>query len=139
MSFTLDPQFLVGLQALADSAFPKRCSNCGRVYESVREFVADTVSIKQGITGAKAAVGDNEEVIVELYRNCVCGSTLMEFCANRRDQTERGLKRRQQFADLLQHLVAQGVPATEAHAELLKVLRGGDSELLRRYIRRPAQ
>ena len=74
-----DRCLLDGLQALADSAFPKRCNNCGRTFDSVRDFIAETVSVRNGISGAKASRGDDEEVIVELYRNCVCGSTLMDF------------------------------------------------------------
>lgn len=133
-----DLEFLAGLQALADSAFPKRCSYCGKVYETVQAFVAETVSVRQGISGAKASFGDNEEVIVELYRNCVCGSTLMDFFSDRRDHSERGVKRRQKFEELMQYLIAQGVPAVQARTELLSVLRGGTSQLLQRYIRRPA-
>ncbi len=131
-----DRCLLDGLQALADSAFPKRCNNCGRTFDSVRDFIAETVSVHNGISGAKASRGDNEEVIVELYRNCVCGSTLMDFFSDRRDQSESGLKRRQQFADLQQYLVARGVPDEQARKALLAVLRGGRSELLQQYIQR---
>ncbi|MCK9987662.1 MAG: hypothetical protein AzoDbin1_04134, partial [Azoarcus sp.] len=40
------------------------------------------------------------QVIVELFRNCVCGSTLMDCFRDRRDTSEAGLRRRARFGEL---------------------------------------
>ena len=57
--------------------------------------------------------------------------TLMDFFSERRDVSDKGLQRRRRFAELLEYLVAQGVAAVLARAELIKALRGEPSELLR--------
>jgi hypothetical protein len=118
-------QFLEGLQELYKSAFPRKCANCGRVYPNLEVFLAETYQLK-GRTGLLENAGcpeEGDEPIVELYRNCVCGSTMMEFFENRRDTSENGLRRRELFDDLLKQLVAQGVAVEDARKELLLMLR----------------
>ncbi|MBW9258478.1 MAG: hypothetical protein K1562_12765 [Candidatus Thiodiazotropha sp. (ex. Lucinisca nassula)] len=75
---------------------------------------------------------EGDEPIVELYRNCVCGSTLMEFFSDRRDTSENGLRRRQLFDDLLMQLVEMDITAEEARKELKQFIATGESELLRK-------
>ena len=119
-----------GLQALADSTFPKKCSSCGRAYETAEEFVAQTEAIQQK-SGLKQSIDDDDRPIVELYRNCVCGSTLMDFFDDRRDASESGLKRRKKFGELMDYLIERDIEAGTARAELLKVVRGQESEILK--------
>ena len=122
-----------GLKALADSAFPKVCANCGRTYQSAEDFLSQTQGLGSNKSGLKQSWDDNDTSIVEVFRNCVCGSTLMDFFSNRRDNSAEGLKRRQKFSELQDYLVTQGIQQDVARRELLKVLHGEASELLKAY------
>ena len=120
-----------GLRQLAESAFPKRCRSCGRIYQNAAEFVASTQPVAPDRSGLKQSLDDNDCVIVELFRNCICGSTLMDCFDNRRDPTSAGALRRQHFQRLLEQLAAKGIEPKIARRELLKVMQGQASELLR--------
>ncbi|MFZ2161585.1 MAG: hypothetical protein WAW02_05155 [Sideroxyarcus sp.] len=119
-----------GLRQLADSAFPKRCKLCGREYQNSAEFLAATQPVRTNSSGLKQSHDDDGHEIVELFRNCVCGSTLLESYWNRRDLTDAGIMRRKRFQDMVGKLVATGCPAETAHSELLKFVRGQPNELL---------
>jgi hypothetical protein len=112
-------ELMQGLQALADTSFPKKCANCGREYQSVEEYILETEGLEKGIK----AVEDEGEYFLEMYRNCVCGSTLMDFFQDRRDVSERGLKRRAAFGKVLDALVERGFERDIVRQELLKLLR----------------
>lgn len=127
--------FYAGLRELAESAFPKQCRNCGRVYQTAAEFVAATQPLAPDKSGLKQSLDDDGRAIVELFRNCVCGSTLMDCFNDRRDLSDTGLKRRKRFGELLAFLEQQGVAHATGRAELLKVVRGQSSELLKRFIK----
>jgi hypothetical protein len=118
-----------GLQALSDSAFPKRCSRCGRQYDSPTDFVRHSRPPRNG-SGFKSGYDDDETPLLQLFRNCECGSTLMDFFNDRRDTSERGQKRRQLFGELLEALEQQGLPPEEARPELRKLMNGEHSERL---------
>lgn len=122
-----------GLHALRKSAFPKHCANCGRTFDTAEQFLAETESIRDGLSGLKQSYDDDDSPIIELYRNCVCGSTLMDFFSDRRDFSERGVQRRKRFGELLEYLMGSGMERELARTELLKVLRGEKSELLQQY------
>lgn len=126
-------QFLQGLQALAESAFPKRCANCGRVYQSADDFLSQTRHIAADKSGLKSSTDDDGKVIVEVFRNCICGSTLMDVFNDRRDLSPKGLARREKFDELLEYLLQQGLDFDTARTELLKVLRGEQSEILKQF------
>jgi hypothetical protein len=125
-----DPKLVAGLTALAEASFPKRCATCGAVYEDVHEYTQRTVPISSTRSGLKQSCDDDGRTIVELFRNCACGSTLMDFFGDRRDMSDAGARRRQRFAELLTYLVSAGLEGGVARAELLKVMRGGASEIL---------
>lgn len=125
----LDLSLFADLQALANTAFPKRCNTCGRVFNTPEEFVRETESIR-GVSGFKSACDDDGRPMVELFRNCPCGSTLMDAFRDRRDTSEAGLRRRTKFGELVERLVVRGIARDVARAELLKILRGEGSELL---------
>lgn len=114
-------EFLTGLQALAENAFPKCCANCGLMYNSVEEYIKKTKKIAN--KNSIKAIEDEDCNFLELYRNCVCGSTLMDFFHDRRDLSERGLKRREAFGKVLQYLIDIGINPYTARVELLKLLR----------------
>lgn len=127
-----DPTLVAGLRALAEASFPKRCANCGAVYEDVHDYAQRTAPISSARSGLKQSRDDDGRTIVELFRNCACGSTLMDFFGDRRDLSDAGARRRQRFAELLTYLVGAGLDGVVARAELLKVMRGEASEILAR-------
>lgn len=129
----MDSTLFAGLKELAHGAFPKRCANCGRLYESAVDYLQATQPIKPEISGLKQSQDDDGSVIVEVFRNCACGSTLMDIFNNRRDVSEAGLYRRRRFGELLDYLVKEGLEAGLARGELLKVLRGEGSPVLRNF------
>lgn len=116
--------FFEGLQALAASAFPKHCGYCGRVFATAQEFMRQTESVRKDITGLKQSFDDDSVAIVEAYRNCVCGSTLMDFFSDRRDITGAGARRRELFEKLLPHLQEKGMTMAAARGYLLALMRG---------------
>lgn len=119
-----------GLRQLADSAFPKRCKFCGREYLNSAEFLAATRPLRTNVSGLKQSHDDDGHEIVELFRNCVCGSTLLESFWNRRDLSDEGIMRRKRFRDMTAKLVTAGCSADTARGELLKFMRGQPNELM---------
>jgi hypothetical protein len=130
MDILEDSGLFAGLNALAESAFPKRCNNCGRMFESAEQFLRETRKIQGNRSGLKQSLDDNDNLIVEVYRNCPCGSTLMDFFSDRRDFSRVGLERREKFGKLMGQLLTYGWSHDSARAELLKILRGEKSELI---------
>lgn len=125
----LDRYLFKDLKALSESSFPKKCSSCGKVYESSEQFVRKTADIA-GRSGLKSSQNDGGDQIVELFRNCICGSTLMECFNDRRDPSKAGLKRRELFGRLMAMLEKKRVPADQARSELLKLIHGQQSQVL---------
>jgi hypothetical protein len=117
-------EFFEGLRELAESAFPKRCRNCGKEYQNATEYLTATQPLRADISGLKQSRDDDGLAIVDLFRNCICGSTLLESFKNRRDLREEGITCRKRFDDMVDKLVASGWPAESARAELLKLMRG---------------
>ncbi|RZA07435.1 MAG: oxidoreductase [Moraxellaceae bacterium] len=127
----LDKRIYDGLKALAANAFPKWCAQCGAVYTSAEDFFTKTQphNCKSGLVEATDEEG---YTVVGLYRACSCGHELTGFFDDRRDWSETGLKRRQKFGALLDYVVERGVERSVARQELLKVLRGYSSDILRK-------
>ncbi|MDX1754624.1 MAG: hypothetical protein R3175_01025 [Marinobacter sp.] len=118
-----------GLQALSDGTFPKKCNNCGRWFDSAETFIAQSESVSSG-SGLKKSLDDDDQPVVMLFRNCVCGSTLMDFFADRRSTTASGARRRAQFDELLQVLQRRGLTSAEARTELRRLMKGQASARL---------
>ncbi|MFP4475170.1 MAG: hypothetical protein ACLFOY_06385 [Desulfatibacillaceae bacterium] len=125
----LKTDFYAGLTELVEDAFPRECSNCGRLYKSAEEFIEQTEAIR-GRSGLTEYPGQEGKSAIYLFRNCVCGSTLMELFRDRRDLSLRGQKVREKFAQLMEILGAFGLDLDEARAELLKLLSGEESQVL---------
>ncbi len=123
-----------GLRALQADSFPKRCRCCGVVYESEKDFIRRTRRLfrNSGLCGETRG----ENLFVHLYRNCRCGSTLLEFFQNRRDQTEAGLVRREKFQRILDQLTSMGWDEAIAREEVQKILQGERSSLLEIFLTR---
>lgn len=116
--------FCEGLRALAAAAFPKHCNCCGRVFATAEEFMRQTQSVRKNITGLKQSFDDSNVAIVEAFRNCPCGSTLMDFFSDRRDISEASQHHRELFDKLLPHLQEKGMERTAARDYLLRIVRG---------------
>jgi hypothetical protein len=125
-----DPELIRGLKALAASSFPKNCRCCGRTFADVADYVMQTEAMPNGHNGLKQSLDDDGTIIIDLFRNCPCGSTLMDSFLNRRDASEQGEVRRQRFAELMVYVVGRGLTESTARLELIKVLRGEPSEIL---------
>lgn len=133
-----DAEFYTGLQEIAEGGFPKHCAFCGRNFASAEDYIRQTLQVGMGGSGLKQTHDDDGNVVVELFRNCVCGSTLLGYFGDRRDRSEAGLRRRARFDELVHSLVARGLAPGRARAELLKILRGEPSTLLRRVPKQAA-
>lgn len=134
---TFDPELVRGLEALAETTFPKRCKCCGRTFENVADYVMQTDAMPNGRRSLKQSLDDDGKVIVDLFRNCPCGSTLMDSFNDRRDISPKGEARRRRFDELMAYLVERGLEAKVARHELLEVMHGKPSEILTK-IRPPA-
>ena len=119
-----------GLKALSKLSFPKVCATCGRRYEDADAFITQTRALRRS-TGLKEEIDDDNRVIVELFRNCACGSTLMDEFNDRRDLTPNGIKRREKFQELLDRLEKEGYARGLVRKELLNIMRGRGSKLLK--------
>jgi hypothetical protein len=126
-SIEAEKQLFDDLKVLSDSAFPKQCSTCGRVYNSPEDFFRHSSAPNFG-SGLKGSWDDEDNTVVELFRNCECGSTLMDFFMDRRDKSSRGLKRRTVFGRLLDTLEDKGLSREIARQELTGVMNGNHSE-----------
>jgi hypothetical protein len=126
-----------GLNALEETSFPRKCGTCGRVYATAEQFLLETQNVSGGKTGLKESMDDDGSHIVEVFRNCVCGSTLMDVFGNRRDTSEAGLRYRKRFDELIAFLAANGLEPDTARTELLKVMRGGHSEMAQYQLPQP--
>ena len=124
-----------GLQELSVGAFPKTCATCGKVYNTLREFLEQT-QLVSGKSGLKSSIDDDDRPIVELFRNCVCGSTMMDICHSRRDESETGKQRREKFGRMLELLMQRGIEREMGRLELLKMMRGEQSELINAVLQR---
>jgi hypothetical protein len=120
----------LGLKSLSDQSFPKHCPRCGRHFATAAEFIRCTQAVRSGTSGLKSVRDESDRPMVELFRNCPCGSTLMDRFDDRRDWSEPGLRRRQLFGQLLKMLENRGLATELARAELLKLMRGEPSAVL---------
>jgi DNA-directed RNA polymerase subunit N (RpoN/RPB10) len=105
-------------------AFPKQCRSCGKVYADEKQFLAETSAAAHVPSDIRSVHDDESEqnVYLEVFRNCTCGSTLMELFHSRRDLSEQGLTRRQLFDSMLNILLEAGHDRQEARAILLQQL-----------------
>lgn len=112
-----------GLKALSESTFPKKCACCGAVYKNSEDFFACTIQISKD-SGLKQTEDFDGQKIVEVFRNCHCGSTLMDEFQNRRDESEAGRIRREKFDKILIFLMNKGIPREKGRLEILGFMRG---------------
>ena len=123
--------FYQDLQTLVDTTFPKKCTKCGLVFMTKDDFLKNTIPVKdltlEDKSGLFALEGGGLDTTIGVFRNCNCGTTLMADFQDRRDISDVGQKRRDQFDHLLDTLIEHGMGAREARSELLRILRGEHS------------
>jgi len=127
-------ELLEGLQALAAGAFPRSCPNCGRNYATFEQFLAETRPAGRA-SGLKEGMDDEAHPLVEVYRNCACGSTLMDFADDRRDRSVGGENRRERFEQMVVRLEGHGLSGAVAREELRALLRGEASPRIAHLLR----
>ena len=93
--------------------FPKRCNSCGTIYHSREEFLKATNSMATTDTVF-------DEIGLQEYRNCPCGSTLILWTRDRRDNSEYGRGRRELFDYCLRKLSKVTGQPEEDLVELLR-------------------
>ncbi|MFH2008940.1 MAG: hypothetical protein ABI333_20290 [bacterium] len=86
------------------------------------------------LTAIQPTTDDAGRPALQLYRNCPCGSTLLELFRDRRDLSPAGRQRRKRFGELLEQLEQSGLGREIGRSELRRFLRGEDSELIRSHI-----
>ena len=118
--------FYKGLTALETSLYPKTCNNCGKVFATSKNFLLETQSVKN--SGIKVFEEDDGTVIIEVFRNCICGSTLLSNFGDRRDLSEAGIARRKKFDELLEFLSEKGICYKQARNKLLSFIKGNDED-----------
>jgi hypothetical protein len=132
-------EYFQGLSALFESSFPKKCSVCGKVYKNSDQFLSETQNMPNGRSSLKEAIEDNGTAIVEVFRNCSCGSTLMDEFNSRRDNSSQGKKRRLQFDKLLNILQKQGIATEIGRREIINFINGQHSDIIDSIQKKEAQ
>ena len=130
-----EEDFYIGLQALVESAFPKTCATCGHVYTTSEQFLQETTQAGGHASGLRQTKDFDGSTIVEAFRNCVCGSTMMDGFNNRRNMSEQGEHQRQKFASILAKMIDKGIEPAIARDELLKVMHGEGSSAIKEMLK----
>lgn len=114
---------LAKFRNLANEGFPHHCA-CGRSYKDLEDFLARTTSPHASSSGMVASlVGEGAEV-VDLFRNCACGSTIMVIIQERRNFSRRTRYHRHLMQATMDACESAGVSHEQARGELLACIRG---------------
>ena len=95
---------------------------CGTVFDDEIEFFERTQSLPH-VTSDVRSVEDEEmetQIYLEIYRNCSCGTTLMEFFRCRREATVSPYRKRLLFEIFLDAMEANGRSRKDARSLLLE-------------------
>jgi len=122
--------YLKGLTAYIEASFPKTCAVCGKKYHTAEQFLSETENMPNNRSSLKEALEEDGTTIVEVFRNCSCGSTLMDEFNSRRNTSKSGDERRIRFNKLLATLQDQNLPIEIARIEILNLFKGKKSETL---------
>ena len=110
---------------LQAEAFPKVCSQCGKTYRNENEFFSQTspATVHDRTTRTLQGYAHDNDVYLEIFRHCACGSPLMELFHCARDNSQHGVARRQAFESALNQLEQFGMQRPLARACLLELVR----------------
>jgi hypothetical protein len=113
------------LTPLKDELFPKKCNGCGKVYADDIQFLTETTPVQHVSSSIRAVAKEDgsSDLYLEVFRNCNCGSTLMELFHSRRDMSEEGIARRLLFDRMLKEMQQAGESCLEAREKLLQRFR----------------
>ncbi len=92
-------QFYLGLRESNLDEFPKGCKTCKKTFQTLDDFLNETVEIPASTGLIEVEVFP--ESPVGLWRNCLCGSTLLVLCDDRRDPSEEAARQRRIFSKCL--------------------------------------
>jgi len=112
---------LMGLTAFIETSFPKKCSACGATFQTATQFLTETQNMPNGRSSLKEALEEDGTEIVEVFRNCACGSTLMDEFNSRRDNSDTGKESRAEFDQLLSN--NRHLSIENARSEVLKQIK----------------
>ena len=105
-------------------SFPKKCTKCGKVYDSIESFESQTDRLARGRDEVCYIIDNN--VKIYKFRNCPspCHSTLVTVSDDRRDVTENGRTRREAFERVFEQLVnVLEMSPEELHSVVLYLIR----------------
>jgi hypothetical protein len=125
-------EFYRGLQSFSEHSFPRECPLCKKTFSSAEDFLFGGTEGVFNTSGLRQARDDDDKYVVELFRNCTCGSTLLEFFKDRRDTSANGKTKRKLFGRLMRRLEKAGLSTEVARRELLTIMTGGDSAILKK-------
>ncbi len=97
-------------------------------FRSLEEFLQKTRHI-QGTSGLTFFETRDIRLYVGLFRNCICGSTLLVPCKDRRGSSPEAVRRREAFGRALEMLKRRGWSEAAARRELLHFVEGKESGL----------
>jgi hypothetical protein len=118
------------LAHLVSDSLPKVCQSCGRRYEDLDAFLQNTHRIPFATGLFQREEGEDGNDIIDLIRNCPCGSTLMVVFHNRRQHSPRKQRKRRLFDRLMHVLEQEGVETETARTELRHAVRNEPTPLL---------
>ncbi len=81
------------LSSMYQSVFPKKCTCCGKVFETRDDYLKETKELEDVST----VFNPDSEKSVQEYRNCTCGSTILVMTNDRRLTNKFGVARRELF------------------------------------------
>ncbi len=121
--------FYRGLKALEDCSFPRVCPKCGKTFQDLQQFIAQTEPVAESSGLGEWDIGDGKP-FVGLFRNCLCRSTLMHYFHDRRDESPAGRERRKRFEDVVEILKRGGLDEETARTELRRIMRNEHSDII---------
>ncbi len=120
-------EFNRSLNELIKSLFPYTCKHCGAEFNNAIDFVEKTSSSQTQSNHVTTRESDS----LSVKRICPCGKEVEVGVEDRRDDSIVGTMRRKQF-DVLMHIAGHmGLSRDDARSELLRVLHGEESAVLR--------
>ncbi len=133
-------EFYRDLNTLVDTAFPKTCPMCRKVYQNSYDFLTQTTPVKdaklQDHSGLFSLEGAYNVAAIGVFRNCACGTTLMADFHDRRDGSQKGHERRERFSAMVQTLSGHGMNENQAKKELRHALRGQQSTKMNDWLQK---
>jgi DNA-directed RNA polymerase subunit N (RpoN/RPB10) len=88
------------LSQLYNEKFPKKCNCCGKVFNTRDDYLKATQQLSAGGSGTVF-----NDLGLQEYRNCPCGSTLLIVTDDRRDTSDFGKARRKLFHLIVERLI----------------------------------